>query len=58
MSANNSKMYGGLIKKQPRITKDRNGNVTTEHFSGQKDVQINAPRVTMISGPKTPGGDS
>lgn len=48
-------MYGGLIKKQPRITKDRHGNVTTEHFSGRQDVRIVAPKVQSLGKAHQPG---
>jgi hypothetical protein len=58
MSTEPTKMHGGLIKKQPRVTKDRNGNVTTEHFSGRKDVTIQAGPLRMRGGAKSPGGDS
>jgi hypothetical protein len=53
-----SKMYGGLIKKQPRITKDARGHVTTEHFDGHQDVTINANHVKVLARSKTVGGDT
>lgn len=53
-----AKMHGGLIRKEPRVEKDQRGNVTTQHWDGRKDVQINAPRATVIGRPKAPGGEN
>lgn len=56
--AENKKMHGGLIRRDPRVVKDRNGHVTTQHWDGRKDVQINAERATIVGRAKNVGGES
>lgn len=53
-----SKMHGGLIRREKRVSADRNGHVTTQHWDGRKDVQINAKAATVIGRPKAPGGEN
>jgi len=50
-----SKMHGGLIRRDKRVEKDRNGNTTTQHWDGRKDVHIKANPANVKLAVQNPG---
>jgi hypothetical protein len=55
MPAKPTKMSGGLIRREPRVARDRNGNTTVQHWDGRKDVTVAARPANTRAVPNTPG---
>lgn len=55
MTTKPTKVHGGLIRRESRVSIDRQGNKTTQHWDGRKDVQIKARPANTRAVPNTPG---
>lgn len=40
--AKGEKVYGGLIRREKRVTTSKEGHTETQHWDGRKDVNIKA----------------